>query len=133
MTDVFTVVKRSEVMSRIRGFGNRATEMRMILLFRRFQIRGWRRKQKLFGKPDFVFRHERVTVFVDGCFWHGCPKPKHASRPKNRADWWLKNWKATSGETVELTVCSDLRDGVLLGYGNVIWQRHPTGHGSLQE
>jgi DNA mismatch endonuclease (patch repair protein) len=42
----------------------------------------------LFGKPDFVFRRERVAIFVDGCFWHGCPKPKHAPLPKNRAEWW---------------------------------------------
>jgi DNA mismatch endonuclease (patch repair protein) len=27
-------------------------------------------------------------VFVDGCFWHGCPKPKHAPLPKTRAEWW---------------------------------------------
>jgi DNA mismatch endonuclease (patch repair protein) len=29
-----------------------------------------------------------VVVFVDGCFWHGCPKPKHSPLPKTRADWW---------------------------------------------
>ncbi|HYC60720.1 MAG TPA: hypothetical protein VEK79_14245 [Thermoanaerobaculia bacterium] len=33
-------------------------------------IRGWRRRYRLHGKPDFVFRRERVAVFVDGCFWH---------------------------------------------------------------
>ena len=75
-------------MSRIRGTGNRDTELRIIELFRAYDIHGWRRKQKLFGKPDFVFRNERVLVFVDGCFWHGCPKPKHAPAPKNRAEWW---------------------------------------------
>ena len=42
----------------------------------------------MFGKPDFVFRRERVAMFVDGCFWHGCPKPKHASLPTNNAEWW---------------------------------------------
>jgi DNA mismatch endonuclease (patch repair protein) len=35
-----------------------------------------------------VFRRQRVAVFVDGCFWHGCPRPKHAPLPKNRAEWW---------------------------------------------
>ena len=88
MADVFTKSKRSEVMSRIRGSGNRDTELRMIALLRAYGITGWRRDQKLFGKPDFVFRRERVVVFVDGCFWHGCPKPKHAPLPKNRSDWW---------------------------------------------
>lgn len=90
MSDVFTPEKRSAVMSRIRGSGNRDTELRMIALFRSYGITGWRRHQALFGKPDFVFRRERVVVFVDGCFWHGCPKPKHAPLPKNRAEWWAE-------------------------------------------
>lgn len=31
------------------------------------------------GKPDLVFPKKRVLIFVDGCFWHGCPKcNKHA-------------------------------------------------------
>ena len=75
-------------MSRIRGSGNKDTELRMIALFRKHHIIGWRRSVVLFGRPDFTFRRERVAVFVDGCFWHGCPKPKHAPRPKNRAAWW---------------------------------------------
>jgi DNA mismatch endonuclease (patch repair protein) len=77
-------------MSQIRGKGNRDTEMRMIALFRLHGIRGWRRGQPLFGKPDFVFRPNKVAIFVDGCFWHGCPRPKHAPLPKNRAIWWAE-------------------------------------------
>jgi DNA mismatch endonuclease (patch repair protein) len=75
-------------MALIRGKGNRDTELRMIALFRAHGITGWRRGQALFGKPDFTFRKERVLVFVDGCFWHGCPKPKHAPAPKTRAEFW---------------------------------------------
>src|SRR5438309_5456074 len=88
MADVFAPEKRSQVMSRIRSRGNRDTELRMIQLFKAAGIRGWRRSQRLFGKPDFVFPRERLALFVDGCFWHGCPKPKHAPMPKNRAAWW---------------------------------------------
>lgn len=61
-------------MSLIRSRGNSATELRLIEIFREFGITGWRRNQPLLGKPDFIFRGERVAVFVDGCFWHGCPK-----------------------------------------------------------
>jgi len=39
-------------------------------------------------KPDFVFRKARLAVFVDGCFWHGCPK--HATWPAHRAAWWRR-------------------------------------------
>ena len=86
MPDVFTKAKRSEVMSRIRGSGNKDTELRLIALFREHGITGWRRNAKVFGKPDFVFRPQRVAVFVDGCFFHGCPR--HATMPRtNRAFW----------------------------------------------
>lgn len=88
MPDVFPKAKRSEVMSRIRGSGNKDTELRLIDLYTAYGIRGWRRNVTIFGKPDFVFRRERVAVFVDGCFWHGCPKPRHAPQPKTRAKWW---------------------------------------------
>jgi len=35
---------------------------------------------------DIVFGPTRVVVFVDGCFWHGCPK--HATWPTHNADFW---------------------------------------------
>ncbi|MGH8018116.1 MAG: hypothetical protein ACREIA_07470 [Opitutaceae bacterium] len=37
-------------------------------------------------RPDFVFRARRLAVFVDGCFFHGCPK--HATWPQNNAGFW---------------------------------------------
>lgn len=37
-------------------------------------------------RADVVFSRTRVAVFVDGCFWHGCPL--HGTRPKANAAWW---------------------------------------------
>jgi DNA mismatch endonuclease, patch repair protein len=88
MTDVFTPAKRSEVMSRIRGMGNKETEVALAKLMRRNGIKGWRRRQSLFGKPDFLFRAARLAIFVDGCFWHGCLK--HSKVPRNNRPFWLK-------------------------------------------
>lgn len=88
MPDVFTPEKRSAVMAAIRGSGNKDTELALILLMRIADIRGWRRNAKVVGKPDFVFYKPKLAVFVDGCFWHGCPKPKHAPLPKTRTEWW---------------------------------------------
>jgi DNA mismatch endonuclease (patch repair protein) len=86
MPDIFTKRKRSDVMSRIRGTGNKDTELRLIQLFRANGLTGWRRGSKLPGKPDFVFPQLKVAVFVDGCFWHGCPL--HGTQPAtNRAFW----------------------------------------------
>jgi DNA mismatch endonuclease (patch repair protein) len=93
MPDVFTEAKRSAVMSLIRGRGNKDTELRMIALFRRHGVTGWRRGMKIFGKPDFVFPRERVAVFVDGCFWHRHPKCRFAYTPKSRPEFWLPKFE----------------------------------------
>jgi DNA mismatch endonuclease (patch repair protein) len=75
-------------MSRIRGKGNKDTELALINIFRRHGITGWRRNYPLFGHPDFVFRKARLAVFVDGCFWHGCPS--HCTTPKSNRAFWIK-------------------------------------------
>jgi DNA mismatch endonuclease Vsr len=93
MPDVFTKRKRSEVMSRIRGKGNKDTELALAKLFRASHISGWRRNQRLIGKPDFVFPKQRVAVFVDGCFWHGCPKHSSPAR------WLRKSSMAAEGDS----------------------------------
>ena len=49
-------------------------------------------KRKFKVRPDFVFRQARLAVFVDGCFWHGCPK--HATKPKNNRAFWHRKLAA---------------------------------------
>jgi DNA mismatch endonuclease (patch repair protein) len=98
MPDVFTKAKRSQVMSLIRSRGNKETELALAILLRANGIKGWRRhleiriqkpEARIFRvKPDFVFRQVRLAVFVDGCFWHGCPR--HATKPKNNRAFWFK-------------------------------------------
>ena len=86
MPDVFSKAKRSEVMSKIRSSGNRDTECALASVFRAEGITGWRRNRPVFGRPDFVFPQSRTAVFVDGCFWHGCPI--HGRLPANNAEFW---------------------------------------------
>ncbi|MDF3058595.1 MAG: mismatch repair protein Vsr [Rariglobus sp.] len=86
MSDILTVVERSALMSRIRGSGNKDTELKLMAVFRLHGVTGWRRKAPVFGKPDFVFPKLKLAVFVDGCFWHGCPI--HATQPKQNAEFW---------------------------------------------
>jgi len=105
VADVFTRKKRSDVMARIRGSGNRGTELRLIELLRMEGISGWRRHRPVFGKPDFVFPSLKLAVFVDGCFWHGCPK--HASKPVNNAAFWTK--KLTANKARDRLVTRTLR------------------------
>ena len=73
-------------MSLVRSTGNASTEQRMVRLLRAHRITGWRRASLLPGSPDFVWRRERVAVFVDGCFWHCCPR--HAHTPRSRVAYW---------------------------------------------
>jgi DNA mismatch endonuclease (patch repair protein) len=75
-------------MSRVRGVGNRSTELRAIQIFRFRQITGWRRHYRIPGRPDFVFPRERVAIFLDGCFWHCCPR--HSSTPTNNRAFWQR-------------------------------------------
>jgi len=86
VSDIFTKAKRSEVMGRIRSSGNKETEGALAKVLRRHRISGWRRQADLFGKPDFTFRAQRVAVFVDGCFWHGCPR--HGTHPRQHRRFW---------------------------------------------
>ena len=86
MADVFSKAKRSSVMSCIRSHGNKDTELCLVGILRRAKLTGWRRNQKLLGKPDFVFWGKRVAVFVDGCFWHACPQCYR--RPASNRKYW---------------------------------------------
>ncbi|MER5662664.1 very short patch repair endonuclease [Streptomyces mirabilis] len=52
---------------------------------------------------DIVFGKAKVAIFLDGCFWHGCPV--HATHPKANAEWWrakLDKNMARDRETTEL-------------------------------
>ena len=128
-------------MSRIRSAGNRDTELRLIAIFRAQRIVGWRRQQTIrfnfqpstsnpersklsvgrraFSfrvRPDFVFRARKLTVFVDGCFWHGCPR--HFSQPRNNAAFWRK--KIAANRTRDRLVTRTLRQ---LGWKVVrVWE-----------
>lgn len=73
-------------MASVKGKGNKSTELAMVTLFKDNSISGWRRHLSHPGKPDFCFPKEKVVVFVDGCFWHGCAKCYR--RPKSNQDFW---------------------------------------------
>lgn len=51
----------------------------------RFRV-DFRMEPALRTRGDIVFTRQRVVVFIDGCFWHGCPE--HATAPKNNPEWW---------------------------------------------
>ena len=75
---------KSEQMARVR---NRDTGLEILLResLWRAGLR-YRLRPRLPGTPDLGFAAARVAVFVDGCFWHGCPA--HGTQPKRNGEWW---------------------------------------------
>jgi DNA mismatch endonuclease (patch repair protein) len=104
--DRLTKAERSAVMSRIRAKGNERTELVMARMFRAAGLNGWRRHLTIRLKdlrpetmrasdgtrflprvrPDFTFPTAKLALFVDGCFWHGCPRCYRS--PKTRSRFW---------------------------------------------
>lgn len=82
--DVLSPKQRSYCMSQIQG-KNTKPEIKLRKALWSQGIR-YRIKNKLPGKPDIVFPRFKLVVFVDGCFWHRCPK--HYIKPKTRAKFW---------------------------------------------
>jgi len=90
----FGGLSRSDLMARVRSRNNKTTEIRMANLLRRAGLSGWRRNANVPGKPDFVWRHLRVALFVDGCFWHGHDCGRNLT-PRTNADFWQQKIAAT--------------------------------------
>lgn len=105
MADIWSVAKRSEVMGKIRSTGNAKTELRLIQVMMQNRVTGWRRHQLLPGKPDFTFRPEKLAVFVDGCFWHGCPRCYRA--PTSNETYWTG--KVAGNRARDKRVSAELR------------------------
>ena len=83
MTDVHTKEQRSYNMSMVK-----ASKTKPELKLRKFlKILGFTYQPKnIYGKPDFADRKEKIAIFIDGCFWHKCPKC--FKLPKSNVKFW---------------------------------------------
>jgi len=78
---------RSKAMAAVRGKGNKTTEQRLRMAMVQGRLAGWTLHPKdILGRPDFFFSKVQLAVFVDGCFWHGCPACGHV--PKTNNEYW---------------------------------------------
>ena len=82
--DVLSPSQRSRCMSRNKG-RDTGPEISLRRSCWAIGLR-YRLHTKLPGRPDIVFPGAKVVVFVDGCFWHGCPE--HYVAPKTRQEFW---------------------------------------------
>lgn len=88
MVDRLSEKTRSLLMGRVRQRGTAPELMLRKALWGaglRYRLKS---KTKLPGSPDILFPGARVAVFVDGCFWHGCPE--HGTQPKTRPEFWAQ-------------------------------------------
>jgi len=108
--DVLSKTSRSLLMSKVRSTGNRSTELRVRMALVRNGVCGWRlHSDSIRGRPDFWFDAQRLAVFVDGCFWHGCPDCLRL--PKGNRDYWTAKIKGNIARAREI-------DAVLCAQGN---------------
>lgn len=71
-------------------------------------------------KVDVVFTRARIAVFVDGCFWHGCPK--HGSAPKGNAHYWTPKLQRNHERDQEVTRALEADGWTVLRF----WEHEPT-------
>ncbi|WIG99358.1 very short patch repair endonuclease [Myxococcus sp. SDU36] len=96
-------LSRSEQMARIKG-KNTTPERKLRSALWRAGLRYRLHTRTPVGKPDVVFATKRVAVFIDGCFWHGCPD--HYVRPRSHEFFWRQklreNIERDRRQTLEL-------------------------------
>jgi DNA mismatch endonuclease (patch repair protein) len=138
MADTVSRKVRSQIMSRIRGTGNERTDKAVASMLRKAGIVGWRRhvtirlpstksamsvasdgtKFKPRVRPDFLFPKHKVALFIDGCFWHGCPRCYTA--PKSARGFWKR--KVTTNRERDRYQTAALRK---IGWRVVrMWEHH---------
>ena len=87
MVDKLTKAQRSYVMSRIKS-NNTKPELAFRMHLRGMGIKNYTTHAKITGTPDVVIASSKIALFVDGCFWHGCPTCYKA--PQSNRNFWRK-------------------------------------------
>lgn len=103
MADTLTKKQRSFCMSKIKS-KNTSYE---ILLKKYLRGTGFRFQQKIIGSPDFINKDKKIAIFLDGCFWHGCPKCYKA--PKSNKKYW--------GDKIKTNISRDKKNNQALRKG----------------
>jgi DNA mismatch endonuclease vsr len=76
----------------------------------------WSNKRR---RADIVFTRWRLAVFIDGCFWHGCPE--HGTMPATHADYWGSKLAKNIERDMETTAMAEAEGWTVLR----IWEHVP--------
>lgn len=63
---------------------------------------------------DLVFPTERIAVFIDGCFWHGCPE--HRRQPRANAEYWAAKVQRNRQRDVDTDLALDRSGWTILRF-----------------
>jgi len=89
MPDNLSPEDRIRTMRAIKSKGT-GPEKRVRAMLIRYGFRGWKVNPKnIIGNPDFTFTEAKVALFIDGCFWHGCPVCNRPF-PQTNQEYWKK-------------------------------------------
>jgi len=85
--DAFDKEKRSQIMRAVKSKGTRL-EQRVFKALRKRGLKFRTNVANLPGKPDIAIKKYKIVIFLDSCFWHGCPL--HCRMPKSNVEYWQK-------------------------------------------
>lgn len=86
MTDKLTKEQRSYNMSRIRSEWTKP-EVAVHNALKGYRIKHTMHPE-IAGSPDVIIPSHKIAIFINGCFWHGCPE--HYRPPKSNVEFWRK-------------------------------------------
>jgi DNA mismatch endonuclease (patch repair protein) len=100
MVDNLKPEDRRRTMQAVKGKKTRL-EKRLFSMLAGMSLKGWKQNvSHVCGNPDVAFIDERVAIFVDGCFWHGCSVCQRKLPQTNR-----EYWKSKIARNVKLANC----------------------------
>lgn len=91
--------KRSEIMRLVKS-----KETKLEQLFRQklwnAGLRYTKHNENQFGKPDLMLKRKRIAIFIDSCFWHGCPE--HLRVPASNRKYWISKIEGNKNRDKEV-------------------------------
>lgn len=87
MADNLTPEDRQKTMRAVKGKGTKL-EKSLFSMLAGMGLKGWKKNvSNIVGKPDIIFLDQKIAIFIDGCFWHGCPICQRKLPETNREYW----------------------------------------------